>query len=55
VVERFLRGSPLLAPLLYANFALIGLVVLLDPREDVTPMLQQLPAERAPSPAGGDD
>ncbi|RMG86486.1 MAG: hypothetical protein D6712_07395 [Chloroflexi bacterium] len=33
VVERFLRGSPLLAPLLFANVGLLGLLVLLDPRE----------------------
>jgi hypothetical protein len=52
VVERFLRGSPLLAPLLYANFALLGLVVLLDPREDVAPMIGRAPAEAA---ASGDD
>ncbi|RMF54094.1 MAG: hypothetical protein D6746_14885 [Bacteroidetes bacterium] len=33
VPERFLRGAPVLAPLLYTNMGLIGLVVLLDPRE----------------------
>lgn len=33
VVERFIRGSPLLAPMLYANVGLLGLVALLDPRE----------------------
>ncbi|MDX1436329.1 MAG: hypothetical protein R3335_05940 [Anaerolineales bacterium] len=33
VVERFLRGSPFLAPLLFANMGLIGLIVLMDPRE----------------------
>jgi len=33
VQERFLRGAPLLAPLLYTNMGLLGLVVLLDPRE----------------------
>ncbi|MFN8374717.1 MAG: hypothetical protein U0694_17780 [Anaerolineae bacterium] len=33
VVERFVRGSPLLAPLLYANVGLLGLVTLLDPTE----------------------
>ena len=33
VVERFVRGSPLLAPLLFANIGLLGLIVLLDPRE----------------------
>lgn len=30
VVERFVRGSPLLAPLLFANVGLLGLLVLLD-------------------------
>lgn len=34
VVERFIRGAPPLAPLLFADIGLIGLVVLLDPRED---------------------
>lgn len=33
VVERFIRGSPLLAPLLFANASLLGLLVLLEPRE----------------------
>jgi hypothetical protein len=33
IVERFLRGSPLLAPLLFANVGLLGLLALLDPRE----------------------
>ena len=33
VAERFIRGSPLLAPLLFANVGLLGLIVLLDPGE----------------------
>ena len=33
VVERFLRGSPILAPLLFCNVGLMGLLALLDPRE----------------------
>lgn len=33
VVERFLRGSPLLAPLLFCNVGAMGLLALLDPRE----------------------
>jgi len=33
VVERFIRGSPLLGPLLYANVGMLGLLALLDPRE----------------------
>jgi hypothetical protein len=30
-VERFIRGAPLMAPLLFANVAAMGLMVLLDP------------------------
>ncbi len=37
VVERFIRGSPLFAPLLYANVGLLGLIALLDPNERVRP------------------
>lgn len=33
VLERFIRGAPFLAPLLYTNMGLLGLLVLLDPRE----------------------
>jgi hypothetical protein len=33
VVERFIRGAPFLAPLLFSNMGLLGLIVLLDPRE----------------------
>ncbi|MBI5668811.1 MAG: hypothetical protein HZC41_12465 [Chloroflexi bacterium] len=33
VVERFIRGSPLLAPLVFANWGLLGLIALLDPAE----------------------
>lgn len=33
IIERFLRGSPLLAPMLFANVGLMGLLVLLDPTE----------------------
>jgi len=33
IIERFLRGAPFLAPLLYANMAAMGLIVLLDPSE----------------------
>ena len=35
VMERFLRGAPVLAPLLFANVGLLGLLVLLDPAEPV--------------------
>lgn len=33
VPERFLRGAPILAPLLFANMGMLGLIVLLDPAE----------------------
>jgi len=33
VVERFIRGAPFLAPLLYSNMGLLGLIALLDPVE----------------------
>jgi len=35
LIERFLRGSPLLAPMLFANVGLMGLLILLDPTEEV--------------------
>jgi hypothetical protein len=36
VIERFIRGSPLLAPLLFANVGIWGLAVLLDPQESLS-------------------
>jgi hypothetical protein len=36
VVERFIRGAPLMAPLLFSNMGLLGLLVLLDPAEKLT-------------------
>ena len=33
VTERFLRGAPFLAPMLFADMGTLGLIVLLDPRE----------------------
>jgi hypothetical protein len=39
VQERFVRGAPFLAPLLYANMGALGLITLLDPKED--PMSNQ--------------
>lgn len=33
VLERFLRGAPLLAPMLFSDMGALGLVILLDPRE----------------------
>ncbi|MEP0764808.1 MAG: hypothetical protein HRF48_18930 [Chloroflexota bacterium] len=35
VAERFIRGAPFLAPLLFANMGALGLIVLLDPRSEV--------------------
>jgi len=34
VAERFIRGAPILAPLLFANIGTLGLIVLLNPREE---------------------
>lgn len=36
LAERFLRGAPFMAPMLFANMGLIGLIVLLDPAERKT-------------------
>ena len=33
IVERFLRGAPFMAPLLFCNMGLLGWVAVLDPRE----------------------
>ncbi len=33
VVERFIRGAPFLAPLLFSNMGMLGLITLLDPTE----------------------
>jgi hypothetical protein len=33
VVERFLRGAPFLAPMLFSDMGTLGLVILLDPHE----------------------
>jgi hypothetical protein len=33
VTERFIRGAPFLAPLLFSNMGVLGLIVLLDPTE----------------------
>jgi hypothetical protein len=42
VGERFLRGAPFLAPLLYANMGMLGLIALLDP--DSTPQAKRPPS-----------
>jgi len=34
VPERFLRGAPFLAPMLFANMGLVGLISILDPAEE---------------------
>jgi hypothetical protein len=33
VIERFLRGAPFLAPMLFANMGMVGLIALMDPAE----------------------
>jgi len=33
VLERFIRGAPFMAPLLFANMGMLGLIALLDPAE----------------------
>jgi hypothetical protein len=33
VVERFVRGAPFLAPMLFADMGALGLIILLDPKE----------------------
>jgi hypothetical protein len=33
VIERFLRGAPVFAPMLFTNMGILGLVALLDPGE----------------------
>ena len=37
IQERFVRGAPFLAPLLYANMGALGLIALLDPSENPKP------------------
>ena len=37
VLERFIRGAPFLAPMLFANVGMLGLIVLLDPKEEYQP------------------
>jgi hypothetical protein len=37
VGERFLRGAPFLAPLLFANMGTLGLIVLLEPSGEAPP------------------
>ena len=34
VVERFIRGAPFLAPMLFANMGALGLIAILDPVEE---------------------
>jgi hypothetical protein len=34
VIERFIRGAPFLAPLLFANIGTLGIIALLDPKEE---------------------
>lgn len=45
VPERFLRGAPFLAPMLFANMGLVGLITLLDPVEMPEPETAELAVE----------
>ena len=36
ILERFLRGAPILAPMVFANMGLLGILALLDPRTTST-------------------
>ena len=45
VAERFLRGAPFLAPMLFANMGLVGLIALLDPVETSEPETAELAVE----------
>jgi hypothetical protein len=44
VVERFLRGAPFLAPMLFADMGALGLVILLDPQEQGEQKKASVPA-----------
>jgi hypothetical protein len=35
VVERFIRGAPFLAPMLFADMGALGIIILLDPNEEL--------------------
>jgi len=50
VFERFLRGAPFMAPMLFANMGMVGLISLMDPAET-----GQLPVgvKRRPEPVAG--
>ena len=37
VVERFIRGAPIMAPLLFSNMGLLGFIALLDPVDRTSP------------------
>jgi len=37
VIERFIRGAPFLAPMLFADMGALGLIILLDPNESRQP------------------
>lgn len=45
VVERFLRGAPFMAPLLFADIGSIGLLVLMDPVETPVETRESIPEE----------
>lgn len=47
VPERFLRGAPFLAPLLYCNMGIIGICALLSPKEGVADIEDEVIAQPA--------
>ena len=49
VPERFLRGAPFLAPMLFANMAMVGLISILDPVEEIRQVEQEAQVEPAVS------
>lgn len=50
VIERFIRGAPFLAPLLFADVAGLGFIILMDPAEDARKLkLREKPREETQS------
>lgn len=36
VIERFIRGAPFMAPMLFSNMGLLGIIMLMDPNEEMS-------------------
>ena len=53
VLERLIRGAPLLAPMLFADIATLGLLALMDPNETVKKAAQGLEIVSQPEPSTG--